>query len=140
MNAPTTQITRSDERQTWLALFLGVVLLFLHQNLVYALNSVSCVWGWFTFTIAGVGGLVVVEAIITLIALALMLIMIYLPWKSWRRFQTHRPTENPHMLQDTEDDQRPLVAFITMLLNGFFLLFIFASLVPIFSLSPCAQA
>ena len=140
MNAPTTQITRSDERQTWLALLLGVVIWFLHQNAVYALNSVSCVWGWFTFTIAGVGGLVFVEAIITLIAMALMLIMLYLPWRNWRRFQTDKPSDNPHLLQDTENDRRPLLAFVVMLLNGFFLLFIFSSLVPIFALSPCSQA
>jgi len=131
---------KSDERPTWKSLFWGTAIWFLHQNLVYGLASLSCTWGRLSARIAGVSALQFVETAITLVALLLMLVMIYLPWREWRRFQSERPKDNPQMLEDTEKDRRPLVAFITMLLNGFYLLFIIAAFVPIWALKPCVQS
>ncbi len=138
MDVTTPERLEKPERQTWLSLLAGAVIWFLHLNLAYGLASLTCKWGWFSFTLAGLPGLLVVETLITLVALPLMLVAIYLPFRDWRRFQTEKPSDNPHLLHDTEKDRRPMVAFITMLLNSLFLLFVIATLVPIFTLNPCA--
>ncbi len=139
MDANNTAIARTDDRQTRVALILGIALWFLHQNVIYALASVSCVWGWFTFNVLGMPGLQVVEVIITLIAIALMAGLIYLPWRNWRAFQTEKPRDNPHLLQDTQKDRRSLMAFVAMLLNSFFFLFIIMFFVPMLALNACGQ-
>ena len=133
------QLSKTEDRLTRWCLFLGVTIWFLDLNTVYALPSLSCEWGWFGFTIAGIPGLAVIEAIITLIALLLMALMIYLPWRNWRKFQTEKPMDNPQLLQDTEKDRRSLLAFVAMLLNSFFFVFLIAMFVPIFALNVCAR-
>src|SRR5437867_6478158 len=102
MSVQKVQLSKSDERQTTLSLYLGITVWFVHLNAVYALASVSCKWRWLSFTVAGLPGLEFVQTIITVIAFLLMLLMIYLPWRNWRRFQSVKPTDNPRMLQDTE--------------------------------------
>lgn len=137
---PSMPLARSGERQTRWSLFLGIAIWFMHLNLVYALASLSCVWGWFAFTIAGVRGLPAIEALITLIALLAMIRQIYLPWRNWRSFQTTKPARNPGLLRDTERDRRPLTAGLAMLLNCLLGLFILATFVPIVALNACGQA
>jgi len=117
-----------------------MIVWFVHLNVAYNLASLACTWGWFSFTVVGISGLQLVEAIITLVTMLVMLFLIYLPWREWRRFQTEAPPSNPHVLEDTEKDSRPLVAFIVMLLNSFFFLFVIALFVPIFALSACGQS
>jgi len=112
---------------------------FLHLNLFYGLASITCVWGWFSFTIAGISGLAVVEASLTLVTFLLMLVMIYLPWRYWRSFQTARPAGNPGLLHDTEKDRRPLTAAMAMLLNSLFGLFVLGTFVPLVALKACGQ-
>jgi hypothetical protein len=136
--APSAPRTDHDERQTWRSLLLGSVVWFVYLNLVYGVASLSCKWNWFAANQPGPSRLLLVETLLTLLALPLLLVFIYLPWRDWRRFQTKRPPDNPHLLEDTEKDRRPLVAFITMLLNGLYFLFALATLVPVFALSPCA--
>src|SRR3712207_1412418 len=128
---------KNDERPTWKSLFWGTVVWFLYFNIVYGLASLSCVWGRLSARIGGISTLQVVETIITVIALALMLFLIYVPWRDWQRFQSERPKNNAQMLEETETDRRPLVAFIAMLLNGFYLLIIVTAFVPIWALKPC---
>jgi hypothetical protein len=136
--APAAPPLSAKERPTWLSLLLGSAIWFLHLNLVYGLASLACKWDWFPFTFAGLPALLVFEALITLVALLLMLVVIYLPWRDWRRYQSGPPADNPRLLHDTEKDRRPLVAFITMLLNSLLFLFVITTLVPVFSLNPCA--
>ena len=140
MSVLTSSTTPKDEQHTWRSLFLGIAVWFLYQNTLYALASLSCVWGWFSFQVAGIPGLRLVEAGLTVVALALMLLLTFLPWREWRRFQTDRAAGNPRLLQDTEKGRRPLVAFIVMLLNGLFCLFVIAAFVPIIALNACSQA
>lgn len=137
---PRVQLTKAEEQQTRRSLFLGILIWFLHLNLLNALISVSCKWGWFTFPVGGLSGLQFVELVISVLAVLLMLFMIYLPWRYWRSFQTEKPTDNPQLLQETEEDRRPLLAFIAMLLNGFLFLFVIATFVPMFALKACGQA
>jgi hypothetical protein len=106
---------------------------------VYGLSSLACTWDWLSFRVAGVTGLQLVNTLLTLAALALLSATIFWPWRHWRRFQTEKPTASPHLLHDTEKDRRPLVAFIAMLLNSLFFLFVLASLVPLYALNVCAQ-
>jgi hypothetical protein len=138
MDVPTAQHHPHDERLTWRSLFLGAGIWFLHLNVVYGLSSLACKWDWLSFTVAGVTGLQLVNTLLTLAALALLAVTIYWPWRHWRSFQSEKPPGNPHLLRDTEKDRRPLVAFITMLLNSLFFLFVLASLVPLYALNVCA--
>jgi threonine/homoserine/homoserine lactone efflux protein len=85
-------------------------------------------------------GLQFVESIISLIAILAMLFMIYLPWRNWQNFQSKKTAQNPQLLQDTEEDRRPLMAFVAMSLNGFLFLFVIATFVPMFALKACGQA
>jgi hypothetical protein len=139
MNVPKAQLPKANERLTRLSLILGITVWFVDLNTVYALPSLACNWSWFPFTIAGIPGLVFVEGMITLIDLLLMLYLIYLPWRNWRAFQTEKPKDNPRMLHDTEMDRRSLMAFVAMLLNSFFFLFIIAFFIPMITLNACVQ-
>lgn len=139
MDLSSVPLSKNEERLTRWCLFLGITIWFIDLNTVYALPSLSCQWGWFRYTIAGIPGLVMIEAIITFIAMLLLSFMIYLPWRNWRKFQTEKPTANPQILKDTEKDRRSLLAFVAMLLNSFFFLFTIATFVPIFALNVCAR-
>ncbi len=137
---PATDLPNPNEQQTLWSLVLGVTIWFVHLNLVYALVSISCKWGWFTFPVAGLSGLQFVEILISLITVLVMLFLIYLPWRQWRSFQKKEPATNPHLLDETEKHRRSLMAFIAMLLNGFFILYIIATVIPMFTLKACGQA
>lgn len=140
MATTRTPHTEPDDTQMKHSLLLGIIAWFLHLNVVYGLASLACRWGWFSFSVAGMTGLQLVETIITLGAMASMLYLIYLPWREWRGSQTAAPPANPHMLADTENDRRSLVAFVVMLLNSLFFLFVIAWLVPVFALRACGQS
>jgi len=140
IDMPRVQLTKAEEQQTRRSLFLGISIWFLHLNLLNALISVSCKWGWFTFPTSGLSGLQLFETIISLVAMLAILFMIYLPWRNWQKFQSEKTTKNPQLLQDTEEDRRPLLAFIAMMLNGFLFLFVIATFVPMFTLKACGQA
>ncbi len=75
--------------------------------------------------------------IISLLALLAMAAAVYLPFRNWREYQTEQPPANPQMLHDTEKERQSLLAFIVMMANSFFLLFVLGLFVIIFSLKPC---
>lgn len=137
---PRARVTKAEEQQMRRSLFLGITIWFLHLNLLNALISVSCKWGGLTFPVGALSGLQVLALVITLITVLLMLYFIYLPWQQWRSFQTTQPARNPELLQQTEEDRPPLLAFIAMLLNSFFVLYILATFVPMIALKTCGQA
>lgn len=140
MNIRSIYPTLKDDHLTRRSLFGGIITWFLHQNIIYALSSLSCKWNWFPFRLGGLAGYQVVQAIVTVIAVLLILYFIYMPWREWRKGQSEKPPENPEMLNDTEKDRHSLAAFIVMAMNSFFLLFMIASFVVIFSLNACVQA
>lgn len=128
---------QKEEQQARRSLLLGIAIWFFHLNIINSLISLSCQWSWFPFKIGEAPGIKIVAAILTLLVALVMLYLIYLSWRSWRAFQTENPIKNPDLLQDTEKDSRPLVAFIAMLLNSLLLLFAIALFVPIFALKAC---
>jgi hypothetical protein len=136
---PATTLSPS-ERPTWRSLLAGSLVWFIHLNASYELASVACKWGQLSSTVAGVPALSVVEAGLTAAAALLLLAFIYLPWRDWRQYQSAPPKRNPHLLRETEQDRRPLAAFVTMLLNSTYLLFAIGVFVLIAALRPCAQA
>ncbi len=137
---PSIDLSQPSEQQTRWSLFLGILVWFLHLNIVNALISVSCKWGGLTAPVGGLSLLQIVSAIISVISLLLILFFIFLGWRNWRSFQTEKPTGNPEMLQDTEKYRRPLMAFLAMSLNGFLFVYTLATLVPMFALKACGQA
>ncbi len=127
-----------EERQTKRSLFAGIAIWFVAANVVYALPSLACKWGWFPFKVGSLSGLQAVQLVVNTVALTLMAVMVYLPARDWRRFQSQQPPHNPDMLQDTEKGREPLLAFIVFMLNVFFLLIVIALYAPIFTLKACA--
>jgi hypothetical protein len=137
---PAINLSKPSEQQTQWSLFLGIVIWFLHLNIVNALISVSCKWGGLTAPLGGWSELQLVSVIITLILLGGMFLFIYLPWRNWRSFQTEPPPRNPDIMRDTEVYRRSMMAFIAMGLNGFLALYMLVTVVPMFSLKACGQA
>jgi hypothetical protein len=138
MAVTSKQPVQENKERTWPSLLLGPLIWFLHLNTFYAVASLSCKWRLMSLSIAGLPGLQLVEAIVSLLTLVLLARLIIVPWRNWRRFQTEQPPENPRMLQDTEKDWRPLVAFVALLLNSGFFVFVVATFVPVLALNPCA--
>jgi len=122
-------------RNNWRGLLAGVVVWFLHLNIVNALTSLTCVWGWFPFTIAGVIGLRFIHIIVSLVAGLVFTSIIVLSWRNWHSLQADSPQD---AMETTETDRRPFIAFVTMLLNVLFLVYALASLVMVIVLPPCA--
>jgi hypothetical protein len=137
---PKMDLSQPNDQQTSWSLFLGILIWFLHLNVINAMISVACKWGGLTFPVGGLSGLQIVAAIITLITVLALLLLIYLPWRYWRSFQTESPVQNPDMLRDTEIFRPPLMAFVAMSLNGFLALYSIAVFVPMLSLKACGQA
>ena len=137
---PRARVTKAEEQLTRRSLFLGITIWFLHLNIVNALISVSCKWGGLTVPVGGLSGLQVLEVVISLITILGMLYLIYLPWRNWQSLQTERPANNPQLIEDTEEKRQALMAFIAMALNGFLILYIIATLIPMFALKACGQA
>jgi hypothetical protein len=137
---PSINLSEPSEQQTRWSLFSGILIWFLHLNTLNTLTAISCKWGWFSYNIAGIPGLQFVEGLITLLAILLMGVAIFLPWRMWRSFQDEKPVNNPELFRDTEEDRRSLMAFVTMLVNSFFLLFLLASFVPLMAFKTCGQA
>ncbi len=135
-----TQLPRANQQQNHRALFLGMLVWFLHLIILDALTSVACEWHWLTNQIAGIDELQFVEMGIGLISLVIIAYLIYQGWRNWRSLQSRPPMQNPRMLEDTMQDRGAFLAFVSMMLNVFFLLFILATFVPMFSFVACGQA
>ncbi len=124
---------KASDRHTWRYLVAGVAIWFLYFTTVYPMTSLACNWGWFPYTIAGVPGLRVVQIVVTLVALVLVAIVIYLPWRNWR--QLHAAQSDA--IEAAGLNRHLFAAFVTAIVNGFFLLFVLTSFVPILVLNPC---
>jgi threonine/homoserine/homoserine lactone efflux protein len=140
MNMPAIDLSKPSEKQNQWSLILGIIIWFLHLNMVNALISVACKWGGLTAPVGALSGLQIVSAVITLFFVLAMLFLIFLGWRNWRSFQTEKPAANPDLLHDTEQYRRSLVAFVSMALNGFLTLYMIAVFIPVFSLKACGQA
>ncbi len=139
MPGSTTGLTPKQQQQSQRMMMLGMIVWFLHLNLLNALTSVACKWHWLTMTIAGMETLQFVDILISAIALLIMAYMIYVPWRNWRSLQREKPLRNPHMLRDTEEDRGALLSFVAMMANSFFFLFVIATFVPMLALVACGQ-
>src|SRR4051794_12606804 len=107
--------TQSNERQTWISLLLGFIVWFLYFNTIYPLTSLTCHWGWFPFNILGIPGLRFVQLVITAVALLLIGLMVYVPWRHWRYLEAGQDDK----IYQTANDRRSLIAFVTIGLNLF---------------------
>jgi threonine/homoserine/homoserine lactone efflux protein len=140
MQQPSTQLPQTSQQQNHRLLILGIVVWFLHENILNALTSVACKWHWLTIPVFGLQGVQFVDMFITLIAMLVIGYLVYLGWRNWRSVQTREPLRNPHVMRDTEEDRGAFMAFISMMLNGFFFLFTIATLVLTFSFVACGQS
>jgi threonine/homoserine/homoserine lactone efflux protein len=139
MAASTTKLSQKEQKRTQNSLFGGMLVWFLDLMILYALNSVACEWHWLTNTVGWMDVLQFIEILISLVALAMIGYLIYLPWRNWRGLQRKKPAQNPHLLEDTQEDRGALLSFLAMGVNGFFSLFVIATLVLMFSFTACGQ-
>ena len=139
-HASKTRLPQQDQKQNHRTLIWGALIWLTDFLLLDALNSVSCKWAFLTWPLAGLAAVQWLEIAISLVALALIGWMVYLPWRNWRRTQPSKPLDDPQVLSDTERDRGAFLAFVTMGLNTFFLLFVIGTLVPMLTLKACGQA
>ncbi len=139
MAASTTDLPQKDQQRTNRSLFLGLLIWFLDLTGLNALNSVACKWHWLTNTIGWMDTLQFLEILISIVALLAIGYLIYAPWRNWRSLQRKKSLQNPHLLEDTEEDRGALLSFLAMGLNGFFFIFVIATLVLMFSFTACGQ-
>ncbi|MCC6455637.1 MAG: hypothetical protein IT328_11875 [Caldilineaceae bacterium] len=111
----------------------GTFVWSLYLMIVYPLASLTCQWGWFGASAAG-SGLKIIQTITTLLALALVAAFAFAAFNEWRRTRTDTNGETGQ----TKAAVIPLLAFVTLLLNGLYLLIIVVSLLPIAMLPVCA--
>ena len=64
--------SKPGEQQTRWSLYLGILVWFLHLVVLHSLISVSCKWGGLTVPVGNLSGLQFVEAVLHLIAMALL--------------------------------------------------------------------
>jgi hypothetical protein len=103
---------------------------------VYSLTSLTCYWDWFVTPEGYFGpGLKVTQTIATVIALGLIAYFGFVAYNEWR----HPGMEENSEANETKEARNPLLAFVTVLLNGLYLLIIIVSLFPIFMLPPCVR-
>lgn len=133
----TTSLSDDQARQTRASLLGGIAVWFVALNVVYALPSLACKWGWLPFRVGPLSGLQFVQLLVVIASLATLLWLIVVPYRIWRHFQSAPPPQNPALLRETEADRRPLLAAVVMGANGFFFLFALALLAPILTLKPC---
>ncbi len=138
--ASKTKLPQEKQSQNHRMLIWGPTLWLVDFLLLDSLNSVSCKWAFLTWPLAGLTAVQWLEVAISLVALALMAWMTYVPWRNWRELQHRKPVDNPHALSDTESDRGAFLAFLAMGLNVFFLLFVIGTLVPMLALKACGQA
>src|SRR5512142_734080 len=109
MRSQNTRLSQANQQQNHRALFLGLLVWFVYQNLINSLTSVACEWHWLTIPVGGLESLQFVEMFIALVALVIMGYLLFLGWRNWRALQTKEPLQNPHMLRDTEQDRGALL-------------------------------
>ncbi len=139
-HASKTRLPQQDQKQNHRTLIWGALIWLTDFLLLDALNSVSCKWAFLTWPLAGLAAVQWLEIAISLVALLLIAWMVYVPWHNWRALQKRKPADNPHVLADTERDRGAFLAFLSMGLNIFFLLFVIGTLGPMLALKACGQA
>lgn len=116
-------------RNLWLSLAAGVVVWVIHLFVVYALTSLTCVWGWFPFEVGGLSGLQVVHIVVTIIAALITVMAGFLAFQNKKRLREQIPADT---------NRHYFMAQLGVALNLLFTALILLSLIPILSLPACA--
>jgi hypothetical protein len=111
----------------------GTLVWAFYVMLVYPLTSLTCHWNWFGAPVDG-SGLKITQTLATVIAIGLVAVFGFASFKEWQRTRTQESSEEG----ETKAAVVPMLAFVTLLLNGLYLLIIVVSLAPIFVLPVCA--
>ena len=121
-----------DNRQVWFGLGFGVIVWAIHLTTVYAIQSISCHWGFLQYNILGISALRLVLLVITVLAGAGIATSLWVAYRNYRRLREDRAGERGY------PEERYL--FMTeggALLNGLCFLAVIFSLVPILLLPQC---
>lgn len=128
-----TATEKANERG-WLALIVGTVIVSAHFMVVYAASSLTCRWGWLPGKTVGIPSLQFFQMLVTFLAGVLIGGLIAITYRDWHSTQVDERGEESQQAAA----RLPLLAFITMLVNTSYLLFILMSLVPILTIQQCA--
>jgi hypothetical protein len=118
----------------WFGLGFATVIWILHLSIVYALQSVSCHWGFLQFSLLGVNALRLALLLLTVLSAVGVAFGGWIAYKNYRSILDRRGDKNVG---------EPTGRFLFMsqagfLLAGLFMLSIIFSLVPIILLEPCS--
>ncbi|RIK40437.1 MAG: hypothetical protein DCC55_15030 [Chloroflexi bacterium] len=108
----------------------GPVVYSLHFLLVYLLVEAACKAGLLEFTLLGFDGISIAVAVLTLIAVGITGYSAYAAYRSWRRT---RPAED----ENRHEEYAPLLALVSLWLNGFFTVVILLTGLPAIFLVLC---
>ena len=120
-------------RRLLLAFVGGIFAWMVHLTFVYGLTSLTCEWGWFAST-PNRTGLQVSQLIATLVTVAVLLYLTYIPLRELRHQQSKGHNEKSQAIAGRDS----LLAFVTLSINALFLLIVVVSVVPIVMLPPCS--
>jgi hypothetical protein len=121
------------ERWLWFGVIAGPVLWAMHLPLAYAIQTISCQWGFLQFGIFGLNALALVIAALTIVFVLVIIYASFVAYGYWRRFR-----------DDTDGLNKPEYGrFRFMAYAGVGLGLLFASttllkLVPVIVLPICA--
>lgn len=109
--------------------------------LVYALNSLTCYWGWFATPGGGFdNGLKITQLAASMVALLLIAYFARIAYKEGKQAGAHdRGVLGMGSGDESLIGRDPLLGFITLLVNGMYALIIVVSLVPILMLPGCMR-
>lgn len=124
--------TAVPPRQLWFGVAAGPIVWAIHLVLVYALVSLACNWRFFSFTMLGVPGIVVILTAVTLVMGAIVLYAGLLSRRNWRLIQEEE------RLHGRREERHYFLAYSGLLLSALFLLAMLVALIPAFVLGPCA--
>lgn len=135
MSAKTEQPAADprSRRQGWLwfGVATGPIAWALHLVLVYAVQTLSCQWGFLQFNVLGLHALRLTLLLLTGLILAIVIWSSFVAYGFWRQFGNNG-VDRP------EGDRFRFMAFSGLLLNIFFAVAIVLSMVPVLTLSICA--
>lgn len=120
--------------QLWFGVGFGAFIWALHLVVVYAVQSVSCHWGFLQYNLLGINALRFVLLALTLLAGIGVFTAFWTSYGNYRRLAEEKRREGV-------DEPEGRFLFMTeggALLNGLFLLSITFSAVPILFLRPCS--
>ena len=117
----------------WFGVGLGVVIWAVHLVIVYAIQTLSCNWGFLQFNILGMNAMRFVLLMVTVLAAIGIITGGSISYKNYRKLD-----EEERVNEGWRIERIRFMAISGALLSGLFLLSMLFAALPILYLRPCA--